>query len=168
MVKKFKEFISEFFNKKSSNQPLLLEIAYNRSDFINEMKSNKTREIIRSYALVYYAHRHENYSNLVDQWRGELSTLITDIQDMETKPKIKNRGMVYKAIYEVWIKKMELNKQHKTIIHKFIAKFNDEGIKCSEKEYEEIAESFIKNIENLMKEMSYGTYGSTQEFIKKI
>lgn len=69
---------------------------------------------------------------------------------------------------EVWVKKMELNKQPKTIIHKFIAKFNDEGIKCSENEYMEIADSFIENIDNLMKEMSHGTYETTQEFIKKI
>lgn len=168
MVKKFKEYISDIYNKYTSNQDILLEMAFDRKEFKDEMKSNKTREIIRNYALVYYAHRHDNHSNLVNHWSGELLTLITDIQDMETRPKPKNRDMVFKAIQEVWIKKMELNKQPKTIIHKFIARFNDDGIKCSESEYMEIAESFIENIENLIKEMSYGTYESTKKFINSI
>lgn len=144
---------------------LITEMAYHRKEFINEI-NNKTTEIIRNFALVYYGNRHELQT--VDHWRGELITLITDFQDMETKPKPGNRKMVMKAIQEVWITKMELNTHPLTIIHKYIAKFNDEGITPTKEEHAEIAQSFIDNMNGVMNEMAYGNYDSTLMFVNTI
>ena len=145
----------------------LYEMGYNQKNFKEDVNSNKTREIIRNYALVYYASKHQ-LDYIINHWRGEFITLITDFQDMETKPKKGNRQMVYNVIYKVWIDQMELNKRPLTIIHKFIAKFKDENIFCSDDELMEIAESFISNIDTIMREMAFGDYETTYNFINSI
>lgn len=171
MIKKFKEFVNEIFNSTKQEEVeknLIFEMTYDRKEFTDEMKSNKTQEIIRNYALVYYAKRHQQFQQLIKHWCGEFTTLITSIQDMETKPRKGNRDMVFKTIKQVWIEKMELDTHPKTIINKFIAKFKDENIECSNDELLEIAKSFIDNMELIMKEMAYGDYDSTLKFINSI
>ncbi len=147
---------------KESIDNMLLEMAYPRSEFISETK-NKTNEIIRNYALIYYANKHNLPT--VNHWRDELITHITDIQDMDTKPKRGNRKMVLKAIQEVWITQMELNTHPLTIIHKYIAKFKQEGIILSDEEHMEIAQSFINHLDALANEMAYGNYNSALTFV---
>jgi hypothetical protein len=84
---------------------------------------------------------------------------------METKPKRGNRKMVFKAIQEVWIDKMELSTHPLTIVHKYIAKFQQEGFVLSDDEHMEIAQSFIDNLDTLTKEMAYGNYKSSWNFV---
>ena len=134
-----------------------IDNSYGREDFTSEAK-NKVTEIIRNYALVVYARRHELMT--IKHWRGELVTLLTDFQDMETKPKKGNRKMVMRAIRQMWIDKMELDTHPQAIVNKFIAKFNDEGIIISKEESLEIAQAFINDIDRIIHEMSFGNYDS--------
>ncbi len=87
---------------------------------------------------------------------------------METKPKPGNRKMVKKAIHEVWVDKMELDTHPKTIIHKYIAKFNDEGIVVTHEEHMAITQSFIDNLDRMADEMAFGNYDSALNFVNTI
>ena len=144
--------IQEATKQVMEESSLITEMAYHRKEFINEI-NNKTTEIIRNYALVFYANLHGLQT--IDQWSGELITYITDFQDMETKPKPGNRKMVKRAIQEVWIDKMELNTHPQAIIHKYIAKFKDEGIVATNEEHMAIVESFVNNLDMLSDEMAF-------------
>lgn len=158
-----KEELAKVVNENTNDhREPLLEMAYPRVEFISEVK-NKTNEIIRNYALVYYANKHNIPT--INHWRGEFLTHITDIQDMETKPKRGNRKMVFKAIQEVWIDKMELSTHPLTIVHKYITKFQQEGFVLSDDEHMEIAQSFIDNLDTLIREMAYGDYNSSWNFV---
>lgn len=169
LLKDVASVIAQHLNDTTYNEDNpLCEMAADRKEFIQDFKSNWTREVIRNYALIYYASTHNSHDNLINHWRGELITHITDMQYVKTKPKPNNRKMVYKAIKYVWIDYLELNTQPDAVVNKFITKFNDENIKCTAEEYLDIANSFISNMDNIMKEVAYGTRESTYEFVNNI
>ena len=167
MIKKIIRLTESELNKvvKNAATIVLNEMAYHRNEFVAEIKS-QTTEIIRNYALIFYAHKHNLQT--INHWRGELITLITNFQDMETKPKTGNRKMVKKVIQEEWVEKMELKNHPETIIHKYIAKFNDESITLTPQEHMEIAESFIGHMDELANEMAYGDYNSALKYVNSI
>lgn len=169
LLKKVANVIAQHLNDTTYNENKpLYEMSADRNDFIQDFKSNWTREVIRNYALIYYASTHNSHDNLINHWRGELITHIMEIQYVKTKPKPNNRRMVYNAIKYVWINYLELDTQPDAVVNKFIAKFNDENIKCTEEEYLDIANSFISNMDNIMKEVAYGTRESTYKFVNSI
>ena len=87
---------------------------------------------------------------------------------MDTKPKKGNRKMVYKAIRQEWIDKVELNTNPQKVINKFRAKFNDEELIVSDDEKLQLAQSFIDNMDKLIYEMAYGDYDSAFAFANTI
>lgn len=148
-----------------TSEKVLLEYAFHRKDFVNEIH-NKTTEIIRNFALIVYA--SENNLPTLNHWRGELLALINNFQDMETKPKRGNRDMVYKVIEQEWVTKLELPTHPLTIVHRFIGKFHDEGIMIGQNDMVKIAQTFINNMDELMNQMAHGTYDSSLAFVNSL
>ena len=143
----------------------LNEMAYERGEIVDEIRF-KTTEIIRNFVLVVYARKHNLLT--IEHWRGELLTYITDIQDMDTKPKSGNRKMVREALQEQWVEKMELDTHPDKIIHKYIAKFKTENLHPTEEEHIELTKAFIDNMGRLMDEMAYGNSQTALQFVNSI
>ncbi|MCM1139314.1 MAG: hypothetical protein NC453_12160 [Muribaculum sp.] len=127
-----------------------------------EFEGKLTRSVIRSFALMRYGTIHHN-DDMMNENAIQLLELIMKVQNMQY-----DRDVVHRAVRATWIRYMEFDTQPLAIVHKFIARFNDENIKCDKKEHLALAQEFINNMDAIMHEMAYGDSDSAVKFVNSL
>ena len=152
--------------QKQAKRCVQMAMSYSKKEFVREI-ANKTCEIIKAYAFLFVSDRYI-CSYAISHWREALVDIIVKFQNMNTKPRRDDRDMVLEAVREVWITNMKLDTRPQTIIHEYFSGFADESVELKDEEHLEIAESFIGNMDELAREMAYGTYDSALDFVLSI
>lgn len=143
---------------------LLCEMAFSRGEFKDYLMS-QTTTIISHFALIKEASVTNTNTELIEHWRNELKNYIMDFQEMDTKPKSGKRDMVSRALTERWVTDMELSTHPEYVVRRFASKFKEEHILINDEMADFLANQFISEMPNIIREMSYGTEESTTGYV---
>lgn len=112
---------------------LLLEMAIDRSNYENEVKS-ATKQIFINFILVYIAKHNSSYSRLLNHWKSELSTHMNHIADYTIKNDSSSKR---KKVIDSYWKKMDYDWRDLPIEHMTMNKMKAEGISLDSQEYKD-------------------------------
>ena len=139
---------------------LLCEMAFSRDEFKHYLM-RQTTTIISHFALI----KEASISDTAGHWRNELKKDIMDFQGMDMKPKSGMRDMVSRALTERWVNDMELSTHPEYVVRRFASKFNEEHILINDEMADSLANQFIAEMPDIIREMSYGTEESTTAYV---